>query len=281
MEALGGHARVWACRQCNSRIGHEVEGPLLKPGSFLNLVAQTRGGGRPVPGTTDDGAPITFDFTTREIRWRKPVTVTVDAAARTKTYQYKGSPREVLKRLLRQGIERERAERMVAEAERLEMAGARFNTMLTVDLNLSQRLAAKMALGAAELALGDGFGQTPLAAALRDVLWGRISTEMSVRHGVLAAYDEILAGTVGAGRIPSIAPESSESQVAFLPHGGGTIVLAHLHGDPVGMSGLVIEAAFPATERFPIVIKDQVGQPLVRHLVDEFLNSISEPEPDD
>lgn len=35
--ALGGRARVAACRDCNSTIGHDVEGPLLNPGVAVTV----------------------------------------------------------------------------------------------------------------------------------------------------------------------------------------------------------------------------------------------------
>jgi hypothetical protein len=266
--ALGGRAKVDACRHCNSTIGHAIEGPLLKPGSFLNLLAQARGGGRPLPGTLA-GEGVTYDLATREIRSGKPVTVTT--AGDERHYELRGSPAQVRALLAKQGIRGADAEVLLKTAVPADTADAQVNTTVTVDLPLSDRLAAKTALGCGAIAFGDAFTNTPLGALLRDVLWGQTSCVEHLDHRATAAYDGVLAASGLQVELPSLAPDP-DSQV---PVEGRPGVLVHLAGTGLGAGGLVVDAPLPPGHELPLLVRDQPGGALVADTTAAVLRAVA------
>lgn len=275
--ALGGRARVTACRDCNSTIGHAVEGPLLKPGSFLNFVAQARGAGRPLPGTLANGEAITYDLATHELRSAKPVTVTAEGAERH--IEMRGSPQQVRDLLAKQGIRGQQADAIIAGADNVDVEGEPVTTTAAVDLKLSDRLAAKTALGCGELAFGDHFTTSPLGALLRDVLWGQTEPVERIAHAAAAAYDGVLATSGLDTDLPSLAP-GPDSQGLFVPLGQRrTGVLVHLAGTGLGAGGVVLDAPLLDGVELPVLVRDQPGGALVADTAAAVIRAVATDDP--
>lgn len=271
--ALGGRARVTACRDCNSTIGHDVEGPLLKPGTVLNLIAQVRDAGHPLPGTLPDDQAVTYDLRTQELRLAKPVKVT--RSGDTRSVEMRGSPAQVRQLLAQQGIRGEQADAMIAAARTVTTPHDRVTTTLTLDIVLSDRLAAKTALGCAELAFGDTAVLGPLGDLLRDALWARTTAVEHLEHAVAAAVDGVLAGTGLGTQVHSFAPGPA-SQAVFVPlDGHRTGVVVHLAGSALGAGGLVVDAPMPAGHELPVLVRDQPGGALIADMTTDVVRTVA------
>ncbi len=278
--ALGGRSRVAACRDCNSTIGHDVEGPLLKPGAFLNLLAQTRGGGRPLPGTLDGDHDVTYDLASHELRSSRPVDV--KAIGDERRFKFRGSPAQVRTLLAQQGIRGEKADELVAAATPVDTTNAWLSTTVTADLALLARLTAKTALGCGELAFGDGFAASNLGIALRDVLWNRAQPEDRLAHDAAGDYDQLFSENPLAHNVPTLAAGPGVSQTLFIPLANGrSACLVHLAGAGLPPGGPVIDAPMPSGHRLPVLVRDQSGGALVVDLTVAVARAIQSRPPDD
>ena len=257
VKVLGGRTQVWCCRDCNSTVGHDIEGPLQKPGELLNLVAQVRGVGRAIPGTLSAAdEPITYDLATTELRFAKQVAVEQDGDQRT--YELRGSPKQVRRILRDQGLDSETADRLIAGARHNDMADQWITTTVAHNLALAHRLVAKVAIGAGELAFGEAFTGGRLGACLRDVLWARATITEQRDPALLVKYDRVFANSMPGISFPRLAPGPGESQVVFVPLKGRTIVIVHIAGVILG-AGLVLDAALPAWVELPVLVRDRQG----------------------
>jgi len=266
VKALGGRSQVWCCRECNSTIGHDVEGPLQGPGELFNLVAQRLGTGCAMSGTTSEtGELVSYDFSTRELRSVKPVTVKQDGGVRT--YELRGSADQVRKILRRDyGVDGEAADRLIAEARRDDVADQWITTTLVHKLVLAHRLSAKIALGAGELAFGEDFTTSGLGARIRDVLWGRTALGDRCDPAALAEYDQMFAMATGVP-FPALTPTSTESQAVFLPLPNCRVaVVVHVAGVVAGLTGFVLDESLPAGDELPVLVRDQQGGADICHL---------------
>lgn len=278
--ALGGRARVTACRDCNSTIGHDVEGPLLKPGAFLNLLAQARGGGRPLPGTLDGDHDVTYDLASHELRSGRPVDVTT--AGDERRFELRGSPAQVRALLAQQGIHGEQADQLLAAAVPVDTADAWLSTTVTVDLALSARLTAKTALGCGELAFGDGFAASDLGTALRDVLWEHAQPDERLAHNAAGAYDQLLSENGLANNVPTLDAGPGVSQALFLPlPDRRTACLVHLAGAGLPPGGPVMDAPMPSGHGLPVLVRDQSGGALVVDLTLAVARAVASGPPED
>lgn len=266
VESLGGSVTVRACRECNSTIGHDIEGALQRPNELLNLLRQSRRAGVAVPGTVGaDALPVTYDFATHEIRSRQPVAVSREGDVQT--FTVRGSPDQV-RRALRgmKQFDTEQIEALVAQAARPAVDGALFTTDLVHHVGLARRLAAKCALGAAELAFGDACGHADLASGLRLVLWAQAEPTQLIDAAALERWDGLLSEQTMAA-VPSICPDDRTSQVVMMSlRGGRTAVLMHLAGVLLGGAGFVVDGSMPAGDGLPVVVCDRLGSVHVRFL---------------
>jgi hypothetical protein len=164
-EAFGGTATVRACSDCNSKLGHSVEGPLQWDDSVLNLLKIRLGNAQAVKGTLPSGAAGSLDFVTGEVRTRKPVHATEDAL------HYLGSMRQVQQALPKK-LPPAEVERLISTAKSVSLGEGTFRSTLKFDLGLWARMVAKMALAAGVRVAPELF-TSDAAGHLRDVCWGR------------------------------------------------------------------------------------------------------------
>lgn len=211
-EAFGGTATVRACSDCNSKLGHSVEGPLHWDDSVLNLLKIRLGKAQAVKGTLPSGVEGSFDFVTGEVRNRKPVHATDDAL------HYIGSERQV-RQALPKKLPPAEVERLINTAESISLGEGMFRTTLKFDLSLWARMVAKMAL-AAGVHVAPKLFTSDAAGHLRDVCWGRadpVGDPMAVVG--FARLSERLDGIVrqypGATRFEPF-PEGNHGQMLFI-----------------------------------------------------------------
>lgn len=164
-EAFGGTATVRVCRDCNSKLGHSVEGPLQRDDSVMNLLKIRLGNAQAVKGTLPSGAAGSLDLVTGEVRTRKPVHATDDVL------HYLGSERQV-RRALPKTLPSAEVERIISTAKSISLGEGMFRTTLKYDLGLWARMVATMALAAGCRVAPELF-TSEAAGHLRDVCWGR------------------------------------------------------------------------------------------------------------
>jgi hypothetical protein len=170
-DALGGRARIAACRDCNSRIGSDVEGPLLKPGTWLAFRREgSQGIGPRFRASIDGGPDVNVDLAKQEHRAVRPVEnrrLTDKGLTRTVT-----GPEPQVRDIV-EGMAREHnfdAEEAMANAA--EHTASTLHVQLSIDFVAESRLAAKIALAAGTRCLGDAFLASPLADQLRAIVDG-------------------------------------------------------------------------------------------------------------
>lgn len=98
--AFGARATVGACRECNSRIGSEIEGKLSR-GNELYTRGKWRGTVRSDGRGLLGGAPVDVDLETSDVRLVKPVTSHDEGDERH--LRLTSSPEHV-RRLMRRGV---------------------------------------------------------------------------------------------------------------------------------------------------------------------------------
>lgn len=172
VEALGGRATIRACQDCNSRIGHTIEGKLLAPHALLALQYAIAHGVGPVLDVTDEGGQgFRTDLGTGDYRAvRVVVSETRDGDTLKRTLS---GPPEQVKPIL-EGMAKKYPGIDVGAlmASATERTSEELSTSIEVDVHLEARLAAKVALAAATRCLGDDFIDTSLAAELRSIIDG-------------------------------------------------------------------------------------------------------------
>lgn len=172
VEALGGRVTIRACRDCNSRIGHTIEGKLLVPHAFLALQRAVAEGVGPILEVSDAGGQaFRADLGTGDYRAVK-VVVSETRSGNRLTRTLSGPPDQV--KPILQGMAKKYpgvdVEALIASAT--ERTSEELSTSVEVDVHLEARLAAKVALAAATRCLGDEFVDTPLADELRSIING-------------------------------------------------------------------------------------------------------------
>lgn len=187
--AMGGHATVTACKDCNDQLGRHVEGELLRPWTLLNLIRQTRGGGNPLRGVLSDGREAEYDLTTHELQFTMPV----DAQPGHDTMRFIGSPDQARGLLRKQGLTSAEIDCEIAKAHNVQLPeDIWISTTLQHRPDLADRLAAKVALGAGALAGDHVFIVSDLANLLRDVFWARSSVSLRFDTDFLTFYDNMI-----------------------------------------------------------------------------------------
>ncbi len=272
VHAMGGHATVTACKDCNDQLGSYVEGELLRPSTLLNLIRQTRGGGNPLRGVLPDGREAKYDLTTHELQFVKPV----DAQLGHDTMRFIGSPDQARGLLRKQGLTPAQIDCEIAKAHNVEFPEDTWiSTTVQHSPDLADRLAAKVAPGAGALAGDHAFIVSDLANLLRDVLWARSSVSLRFDTNFLAFYDNMI------GQIPrpptarpvaTLVPPQDASQAAFLPMPGDerrTIVIVHIAGHDLGTGAIGYEAATPFGQRLPLLIRDSETGASVHSVLEE------------
>lgn len=278
VKALGGHVTVAACRDCNSKIGSEIEGALQEPNTYLNFLKQLRGGGQAVRATSmvDEGA-VTYDMATKELRFKQPVATSRDAAKIL--FQIKGSRGQVRSILTSQGHTQAQIDNLMGKAA-TEQLGGQLRVSLQHDVLIADRLAAKVALGAGALIGGTGFIDSVLAQRLRVVLWNEACVVVRSDIKSLDAIDNNLQLQMisrGATAIASVKPGNMDSQVIFAPSAQGrTAVFVHIGGMPITGSGTLYPGRAAFTGGLPAILKDAPGQAIVRSLKDEVSRALVE-----
>lgn len=164
-QAFGGTATVRVCRDCNSKLGHSVEGPLQRDDSVMNLLKIGLGTAKAVKGTLPSGMEGSFDFGTGEVRTRKPV------HEADGVLHYLGSTRQV-RQALPKALPPVEVERLINTAKSISLGEGMFRSNLKYDLGLWMRMVAKMALAAGGRE-APGLFTSDAAGHLRDVCWGR------------------------------------------------------------------------------------------------------------
>lgn len=265
IEAMGGHSRVDAHRDCNSRIGHDIEGVLQRGDTMLNLQRQVIGTGKPLRATIkESGDRVEVDLATRSVRFHKPVVDADQDGIRTRTVR--GNPQQVDAVLKAQGFNAEQRGEMIAGASLVRLSDVHVDVELRHDLLLADRLVAKVALGAGSL-VDAAFSASPLAARLRDVLWNRGNFDGRYEDDPLAGFDTGMADVfarVGLTPPRSLMPGVSGSQVAFLPLGPGrdqSGIVVHVGGQNVSLTAVGLDVPMPFGRGMPVVLRDRPGAP--------------------
>lgn len=275
VESLGGKATIAACRDCNSTIGHDVEGRLQTSQEFLNLQKITKGSGLPVRAEVGpDDLPVTYDFVTHELRLKNPVRTY--AGGDIRHFEVSGSPEQVRQQLERMKIvPADKIDEIIARATIVRLDADTIKTQLVHDVRLARRLVAKCALGAADLAFGESFIHTPLAHALRDILWARAEPEQLIKSEVLALWDDkIVPRGLGRSKV-KLEPEPGVSQVVFMTTACRRVAaVVHLGGFNLGLSGLIVEGELPEGDGLPVLVRDAPGAARVHLLVDEVAEAV-------
>lgn len=275
IEALGGQGTIRFCRNCNSTLGHAVEGPMMAADQVLNLTrVAAAGSGRPLNGKiTGFKENVTYDLVAGQLRSDKPV-LRWEPAGDAFTAELAGSPDQV-RYVLNQGMARalqlspDEVEQRVADAPQLDLSEAWIETTLRHSVPLGERLAAKVALGAGLMADGD-FGDSALACLLRAVMWQERRVERTIAPEALAVFDEVMQRALppGGQRLdPFGVAAGPASRVVFLPLGPSkTAVFGFVAGFLVSLVGLVLDAPSPFGS--PLSVTD-ASPPVVRRLLDD------------
>ena len=274
------------CEPCNSTIGHDVEGPLHAPDSFLAFARAGAGlGGRPLRGQyRDDGTPVNVYWTEGGAVPRDPA-VKVTKEKDTISIQVGGTEQQVRKvwRGLRKkyGSAIPTVEEALASATRTSDPSPWVEIDLTNELPLLHKFAAKVALSGGAAIWGDTFVETPLAGALRDVLatsdagyradapkcdFEYLSTVVSLAQKVAPVdLPQIALPKPGQGVVPT-------SQVVFAPIPGGEattgvfVTILNFSAPPYGM---LLPDSMPGGPTLPIVLREELGKQAVVWKLDE------------
>lgn len=243
-EAFGGTATVRVCRDCNSKLGHSVEGPLQRDDSVMNLLKIGLGTARAVKGTLPSGTAGSFDFVTGEVRTRKPVHTTDD------TLHYLGSERQV-RQALPKKLPAAEVERLISTAKSVSLGEGMFRSTLTYDFGLWDRMVAKMALAAGVRVAPELF-TSDAAGHLRDVCWGRADPVGALVVDSFASLaerlDEIVRQYPQSSRFEPF-PDSNHGQMLFISYEPGRLsCVPRVAGHE--MSGIVVN--WPGKQWSPI-----------------------------
>lgn len=253
--ALGGRATVRACRDCNSRIGHTIEGKLLGPHAFLALQRAIAQGNGPVLEVTDDGGQaFRADLSAGDYKAIKVVVSETQVGGRLER-KLSGPPEQVkpiLEGMAKKypGID---AEALMASAT--ERTSQTLSTSVAVDLDLEARLAAKIALAAATRCIGDDFIDTPLAHELRAIINGD-------HPPLIEPADKFEPGLTQAG----ITANDDERDCVLVALGADqagparTVVCVRMLGRTVP-AGLVLVVREPCSQPMVLLHEGATGEP--------------------
>jgi hypothetical protein len=265
VESLGGRLIIKVCRRCNSTIGHDIEGRLLKEGSALQMPQHPTGAGLQLRGTIGpDGPVVRHELGTSEVRFGRPVATTTDGAKRT--YAITGGieqARTIIDEMGRRfGWTPEQVEDVWSSGVVSSLANQVVTSMVSYDLSLACRLAAKVALGACWAAFGPAFVSEPLTVGLRALLWAPDPLSTSeVIHDALADTDRVLE-SIGPDVFRPLRPSGDVSQVVLLRARKGVAFVVHLHGwELTPAFAPVVQAPLPGERMLPVVLTD--GAPTV------------------
>ncbi len=286
-EAFGGRIKV-PCRElCNNTIGHDIEGPLHAPDSFLAFARAGAGlTGKPLRGHyRDDGTPVNVHWAEGGAVPRDPA-VEVTKEEDTISIHVGGTEQQVRKvwRGLRKkyGSVIPKVEEALASATRTSGPSPWIEIALTNQLPMLHRFAAKVALSGGAAIWGDIFTESPLANALRDVLATpnenhdpnalkcdfRYLSEVASAARTVAPVDfpEISLPNPGPGTVPT-------SQVVFgpIPRGGesATGVFVTILNFSAPPYGILLSDAVPGNPTLPIVLREELGARAVTLKLDE------------
>ena len=172
VRGLGGRTKIRACKDCNSKIGSEVEGGLQAAGTLLALEKALREGVGPSLRVKVPGGGV-FDVDLHSGQHRAPHPVVEEKRDRDTLLRTVRGPEEQVRAILT-GMARKYGfdvEAALASAKKTD--ASTLETTLVVDLSMEARLAAKIALAAGTYCLGDTYISSALAARLRDIVWGK------------------------------------------------------------------------------------------------------------
>jgi len=268
--ALGGHFTVSACRDCNSRIGSDIEGKLLKTGSALHLLRQLNGARQWLRGKFGaDEVEIEHRFGDPGIRFVRPVTTKRD---KDKVEYQITAGLDQAKELLEQitvglGLDDDEVNGIWA-SRKVQSVGDQFIQMdVSYDLILARRLAVKVALGACGLVYGDNFIVSSLADEMRTILWNNEMAGESCSNEILVVMEQYLSGLSIFDEIgfSTLRPSAEGSQVSLVPVGRQLAVFVTLCGwDVTFGNGPLFSTAQPVAGQFPVLILDGTPVPTVR-----------------
>jgi HNH endonuclease len=164
--ALGGRQTVPAHERCNSPLGSEVEGQLLRPGSYLNLLRQARGTGHPLPAEFGSGhTEIQVDTQTGEASFRKPVERVAEENG--PVIEVSGSHDQVAALLKGQKLTPDQRASLLSDATQHQISDS-LTSRIIIDLTLLGRFIAKVAVAALAFVDPSESVATDLASQLRD-----------------------------------------------------------------------------------------------------------------
>lgn len=286
-QAFGGRIKVACCRPCNSTVGHDIEGRLHAPDSFLALARAAAGlPGKPLSGHyRDDGTRV-------DVHWAEGGAVPRDPEVRVSegngrlTIQVAGTEEQV--RTVWRGLTKKYGsavppvEEALAQATRTSGPSPWVEIDLTNELPLLHRFAAKVALSGGAAIWGDPFIETPLAGALRGVL---ATTDAGYRADALKCDFKYLSTVVSLAQevapidLPQIAlPKPGQgvvptSQVVFAPIPGGgeatTGVFVSILNFSTPPYGMLLPEAMPQQLTLPIVLREELAGQAVSWNLDE------------
>ncbi|MST31885.1 hypothetical protein GHK86_03980, partial [Acidimicrobiaceae bacterium USS-CC1] len=267
VEALGGKAILPAGRNCNSTIGHSIEGQLLKQGTLLHFIRQVhQGTGQPLRGELEGGTVIENSLGGADVYFRRPFSQVREE--NSTTYRITGGTeqarRELEKLAKHLKLSPEETQALWSKREVRSLGGQTLQVGLAYDVALVRRLAAKVGLSAGWAAFGDRFAESELASRLRDFLWGDGDMEAPSCSGeILTVFDEqVIADKLvkqGVAGISPIQASDGVSQVAFVPIRQGVAVIVTLGDWELSFGATtapLIEAPLPVGGRLPVVIRD-------------------------
>ena len=275
VRALNAHQTVAACRNCNSRIGSEIEGPLLRSNSFLNLlrISQLRAG-VPLDGELADNMSVKYDVAARSLDIQRPVKYDADS----KTSHIMGSPDQVRAILRSQKRSPEEIEKLVSSAREVSLPPEEMiTTTVQYDLGLMAKLVAKIGLGGGSFIDGDRFTCSTLASSLRDLLWGRVEAEHVDGDAILDTFATALSVS-STGLTVSLRPPQHTSQVMYCSVPGNTTsrvaVICHILGVLIPPC-LMIHAASPFSSLTPVIIQDSAPRANIHWVLTELMAELT------
>jgi hypothetical protein len=172
--------------------------------------------------------------------------------------QVSASPEQVRHSLRQQGLTASQIDGLRAVAERRQFEDPTIPIALPVDVESLHRLAAKVALVAIAFVDPDGFVDTDLARALRDILWGRVRAVEAPAQGLLAGLDAMsgnLTKVHGRLAVVQLVPLAGGSQVAFVAAGAaGCTVLEHVAGHD--LLGSAVSTGQLSCDRTALLVRD-------------------------
>jgi len=279
VESLGGRLIIKACRRCNSTIGHEIEGPLLKDGSALQMLQHPTGEGLQLRGAIGPSeSAARHELGSSQVWFDRPVTTTTVGTKRT--YTITGGSEQastIIKQMARKfGWTPEEVEEIWSSGVVKNLTDEVITAMVGYDLSLASRLAAKVALGACWAAFGPDFASEPLAEGLRTLVWTpNPRSSFEVVRDALTDVDRVLEATWRAAFRP-LRPSGQVSQVVLIRAKEGVAIAVHLGGWEVTPAfAPVVGAPLPGGRMLPMVLVDSAPTIGVRDLALELPDAIA------